>query len=283
MKYVNLSFLMTFFLLQSVFATHNRGGRIEAQYISDSSTYLITITTYTKTSSINADRPSLDSVYLGYNNINVVFHRNNLVDLPGDVRINKYQFTHTYPGPGTYLIHFTDPNRNANIQNIPNSVTIPFYLETELVIPQGPCIANTPQLFTEPIYVLPFGKDINIARTAFDYERDSLAYSLVPCMGSGGAPIAGYSMPLGVSINPFTGELKWDGSSMVNSGEFSIAVKIEKWRRASGPSIISLGYVIEDFSINVRYCNFELRFQYIRLSIKFRRFLFIFNITGFSI
>ncbi len=249
MKY----FILAFLFCLSVFTLTARiqSGRIEAQYNSGTSTYLVRITTYSKTSSFNSDRSFLDSVHLGYNNIVISVNRIAKINYPGDISLNKYEFLHTFPGPGNYLIHYSDLNSYSFV-NIPNSSPTVFYLETELVIPIGNCIANTPQIFMDPVFVFPCNRNVNIARTAFDFERDSLAYTLVSCKVDPVNTILGYYLPAGVSLNPVTGEFKWNGNSIADTGEFFFAVKIEKWRRAPASVMIPLGYVMEEFSLNIK-------------------------------
>src|SRR4051812_41880458 len=48
------------------------------------------------------------------------------------VKMNVYTIIHTYPGAGSYLIRTLDPNRNQGVHNIPNSVNLPFYIESKL-------------------------------------------------------------------------------------------------------------------------------------------------------
>src|SRR6185503_4864207 len=110
------SLLLFFFAVISATATHNRAGEITYEHLGDSSSlrYRVIIITYTKTSSIPADRPQLDSVYWG-DGTQSVFVRSSKVSLPNDVSRNTYINTHTYPGNGQYLIHFEDPNRNEGV------------------------------------------------------------------------------------------------------------------------------------------------------------------------
>ncbi|MEZ5198442.1 MAG: hypothetical protein R2764_19275 [Bacteroidales bacterium] len=54
---------------------------------------------------------------------------------PGnDIRRNVYKGQHTYVAGGIFTISVEDPNRNYGIVNIPNSVNIPFFIQSELVI-----------------------------------------------------------------------------------------------------------------------------------------------------
>ena len=131
-------FFLFFIAVKNSFATHNRAGEITYKWIGATSSelkYRVTITTYTKTTSVQADRPTLDSVYWGDSTPPEVFVRFSKVDLAGlNISVNTYVNEHTYAGNGTFVIHFTDPNRNSDVVNIPHSVNVPFYLESLLII-----------------------------------------------------------------------------------------------------------------------------------------------------
>ncbi len=111
-----------------------------------------TITTYTKTSS-PADRPEL-TLYWGDGDSSIIA-RSTIQDNfggPGtDIRKNTYVGYHTYPGPSVYKMFFEDPNRNGGVINIPNSIDIPFYVETQLVISAFLGFNNSPVLLQPPI------------------------------------------------------------------------------------------------------------------------------------
>ncbi len=66
-------------------------------------------------------------------------------------KINIYQGTWTYDGPGTYHLWMDDPDRMANINNVTGSVNVDFYLFTTIVANEftsgcvnSPVIANAP-------------------------------------------------------------------------------------------------------------------------------------------
>src|SRR5437868_6573863 len=107
------------------FATHNRAGEITYEVLDCATlTYRVTITTYTKycpaCNPVPPDRISLDSVYWGDSPIPTSFPRVAYYDLGDSIRKNIYVKTHNYNATGEYTISFTDPNRNADIVNIPN-------------------------------------------------------------------------------------------------------------------------------------------------------------------
>ncbi len=255
-KLFRFCLLFLFFLsIKTSFATHNRAGEITYQWIgADSSdlTYRVTITTFTKTSSFNADRPKLDSVYWGDGTSAVVFDRIQKINLANDISKNIYENTHTYLGNGIFKIHFTDPNRNANVVNIPNSVSVPFYLESILVISPFLGQNNSPILTNEPIDQGCTGRIFIHNPVAFDPDpKDSLSYELTICGGSNGAPIGSYSYPAASGsfiLNPVTGDLIWD--SPIDPGEYNVAFNIIQWRNGN-----NIGLVRRDMQILIQDCS----------------------------
>ena len=105
-------------------ATHNRAGEISYRHLYGL-TYEFTIITYTYTPS-PADRPQIE-IYWGDGTRSIV-DRTSKVNLGNDISRNTYITNHTYASMGNYRITFEDPNRNAGVINIPNSVYIPFLL-----------------------------------------------------------------------------------------------------------------------------------------------------------
>ncbi|HNV96564.1 MAG TPA: hypothetical protein PKG63_08825, partial [Bacteroidales bacterium] len=141
--------IIAFTLLSlSAWATHNRAGEIRYRHISGF-TYEITMVTYTYTLS-QADRPELE-VQWGDGTSSII-PRVSKIELPNDYyNKNTYIGTHTFPGPGIYKITMEDQNRNYGVRNIPNSVEVPFTIQTTLNI--NPTVGNnsTPVLTYPPI------------------------------------------------------------------------------------------------------------------------------------
>ena len=150
------------FLFFNAEATHNRAGEITYTQLDDL-TFEVTVTTYTKTSSVPADRDSLELCW-GDGSCEWVTRVNGPIgpggipqgdELPNDIKFNQYVATHTYPGRFTYIISMTDPNRNNDILNINMGASdqIAFHLSTKLVIlnPQFQGTNNSPVLLQAPI------------------------------------------------------------------------------------------------------------------------------------
>jgi gliding motility-associated-like protein len=233
-----------------VWATHNRAGEITYEQISQFY-YKVTITTYTKTSS-PADRPALD-IYWGDGTLSTLprdSYQDNFGGAGSDIRKNIYFGFHTYPGPSVYTIYFEDPNRNGGVVNIPNSINVPFYIESQLVISAALGFNNSPVLLQPPIDEGVVGEVFIHNANAYDPDGDSLSYELFICRGSGGLPIPGYAYPQAsnnFTLNPLTGDLVWD--SPIGCGEFNVAFLIREWRNG-----FNIGYVERDMQINI-LCN----------------------------
>jgi gliding motility-associated-like protein len=237
-------------LTGTALATHNRAGEITYERITNYY-YKVTITTYTKTSA-PADRPELD-IFWG-DGTSSTLPRNSYQDNfggPGsDVRRNLYTGYHNYPGPSTYTIYFEDPNRNGGVVNIPNSVDVPFYVESQLVISAFLGFNNSPILLQPPLDEGTIGQVFIHNPNAYDPDGDSLAYQLIVCKGAGGLPIPGYTFPVAsnsFTLDAVTGDLVWD--SPVNCGEFNVAFLIKEYRNG-----VQIGYVERDMQI-VIHCN----------------------------
>lgn len=243
-----------FFLVLSISitaqATHNRAGEITYERLGQF-VYRATITTYTKTSS-PADRPELE-LFWG-DGTSSILPRTSIQDQfggPGsDIRRNIYTGVHTYPGPSVYTMYFEDPNRNGGVINIPNSINVPFYVESQLIISAFLGFNNSPLLLQPPIDQGVVGQPFVHNPNAYDPDGDSLSYDLIPCKGAGGVSIGGYSFPqasTSFELDSITGDLKW--LNPVNCGEYNIAILIREWRNG-----VQIGFVERDMQVNIS-CN----------------------------
>lgn len=241
-------YILVFLLSTSAFATHNRAGEITFTHISGL-TYEVTVTTYTKDSS-PADRPELEIRWGDSSPLDSIPRVNGSGQLLGnDIKKNVYRAQHTYPGPNPapYTISIEDPNRNADVLNIPNSVNVVFYLETKLWINPFVGINNSPVLLNPPIDNACVGEIYVHNPGAVDADGDSLYYSLQESLREGGQSIPNYQYPNAssfITINSFTGDLIWD--SPVNVGEHNVAILIEEFRDG-----VKIGSILRDMQITV--------------------------------
>ena len=239
------------------FATHNRAGEITYKHVSGF-TYEFTITTYTKVSGVSADA---DRSRLGISWGDGTFDsldRLSQVFLLADIKQNKYVGIHTYPGPFTYVVGASDPNRIDNIININNSVNTLFYLEDTVKILDPNIIGfnNSPQLLNPPIAFGNVGQIFTHNPNAFDPDGDSLSFSITSPLQASGLPVSGYSPPdliapgpnNQISINQKTGEFTWN--SPQRAGIYNIVILIREYRGG-----ILIGTVIRDLQIIVDATN----------------------------
>lgn len=255
------SFVLLFFGAQ---ATHNRAGEITYRWLGGL-TYEVTITTYAKLSA-QADRCEL-TINWGDNTSDVLFRSNGIqgqggcptgrgVVLVNDIRLNIYKGTHTYPSAGAYTIFFQDPNRNMGVRNIPNSVNVPFYVQSELFISAGLGGNSSPILSNPPIDDGCLNRIFKHNAGAYDMDGDSLAYRLVSCRTTAGVVLNTTYDPTFVSdsieINAVTGDLTWDVPR--NLGEYNFAILIEEWRR-TGNGTFLIGTVTRDMQVTINSCR----------------------------
>jgi gliding motility-associated-like protein len=234
-------FLLVFFFAQAspLMATHNRAGEITFEQIGPL-TLKVTITTYTKSSSVAADRDSL-LIEWGDGSSQVVPRSNGRgQELGNDIKLNLYIAEHTYPGRSTYTLRMTDPNRNGGILNLnpPSSDAIQFFLETQFTFlnQQFQGSNSSPVLLQPPIDFGILGQPFVHNPNAYDPDGDSLAYELIVPQQGPGEVVPNYFFPNqiapgannNISLNSRTGEFRWD--SPQRAGEYSIAMRIYEFR-----------------------------------------------------
>lgn len=227
-------------------ATHNRAGEITFRHIAGLK-YEVTINTYTEIGGSQADRPFLPIDWGDNSGPDSIARQPNPVQITSAIQRNVYIKTHEFAGPGRYILAVEDPNRNAGINNIPNSVAVPFYIESELVIDAFAGHNNSVKLLNAPIDFACVGFPFVHNPSAYDPDGDSLAFSLVEPKGFNGVVIPGYTFPAaanGLTIDPLTGELVWDYP--LTSGEYNVAILVEEYKNG-----IRVGEVLRDMQITV--------------------------------
>ncbi len=253
-----------------LWATHNIAGEITVRCIGGLQ-YEVTVATYTNTQS-PADRCEL-TISWGDNTFSIAPRtngvQNNICPNAGDgfdlvssgypfTKQNLYKQIHNYPGQGTYTISIIDPNRVAGINNIQNSVNIPFYLETTFTIDPNIGCNSTPILTTFPLDKACVGHCFYHNPGAYDPDNDSLSYSIGPCLDTLGNPLVGWLMPIGgsVVIDAVTGDLSW--CSPTAQGKYNLVIYIDEWRTMPNGLRVKIGTVLRDFNIDVsQSCNNE--------------------------
>ncbi len=250
MQAKRLIWLISLFLCSwELHATHQRAAEITYRWI-QGLTYEITITMYTYTPSPADDVRTSLPIRWGDNTMSDI-PRITFQSLPENYTLNVYQMNHTFPGNGSYVISVEDPNRNFGVVNIPNSVNVPIYVESTLVINTFLGENNSVQLLNAPIDQGCVGKTYVHNPSAYDPDNDSLSFALVNCRGSQGLEIPGYTLPmasLSFSIDSQTGDLVWD--TPILQGEYNVAFEITEWRNGT-----KIGSVVRDMQILIGACN----------------------------
>jgi hypothetical protein len=235
-----------------VFASHQRAAEISYRHVTGL-IYEAKIVTYTYTPS-PADRPTLD-IYWGDGTYSTLI-RTQKTYLPDNITLNVYEYKpevgantnrHTYESSGTYTLYMEDPNRNYGIVNIPNSVNVPLYVESQLVINPFLGYNNSPILLNPPVETGCIGKVYYHNPGAYDSDGDSLSYRLVNCKTTGGIDIPGFSQPAAshsFSIHPVSGDVKWE--TPIIQGKYNIALVIDEWRGG-----VRIGYMTRDMLIEI--------------------------------
>lgn len=243
-----LIILFSLLLAGQAWATHNRAGEITYRHLGGNQ-YEATITTYTVPTS-PADRSELPLDW-GDGNIDTLFRSNGggfgEIIQPG-IKMNKYVGIHTYQSLGTYCLSMEDPNRNGGVVNIPNSVDVPFYIQSCLTISPFTGDNSSPVLLNPPIDLACVGEIFEHNPGAWDEDGDSLSYELVTCLGLDGFPIDGYDIPNGVTIDGFTGDMVWQVP--LQTGEFNYAIRINEWRNG-----VLVGHILRDMQVDVLNCD----------------------------
>ncbi|MBK9732336.1 MAG: gliding motility-associated C-terminal domain-containing protein [Chitinophagaceae bacterium] len=257
-----LSVVFSLVFFSNANATHNRAGEIIYKHLSGF-TYQATIITYTKESSVAADRDSLEIVW-GDNTRDTLARSNgggNGVYIGNDIKYNEYTGVHTYPGMGSYVLSMTDPNRITDIININggNSVNEPFYIEDTLKIPDPQFYAfnSSPILLNPPI---DFGNAFQTFihnPNAYDPDGDSLTFEFIVPRKGASLPVQNYVDPNQIpgtpagqtfTIDHATGEVVW--STPIFCDIYNFAILIKEFRKG-----ICIGTMVRDMEVIVNCTN----------------------------
>ncbi len=252
-------------------ATHNRAGEISVEQVGDctqSLTVRATITTYTKASSVQADRDSLQLCW-GDGDCIWVYRANGPAGpggflqgelLENDTKRNVYIGVHTYEARSTYVISMTDPNRNGGILNVnfPNSEQIMFHIQTTYTFPnpQFQGCNDTPVLLQPPIDIGCVGQRFIHNVNAYDRDGDSLSYEFITPLQSVGMEVPNYNFPDEIrpgpmntlTIDEVTGDIVWDAPQQ--AGEYNLAMIIIEYRQG-----IPIDTIIRDMQILIEECD----------------------------
>ncbi len=259
-KILSLSYLCAITLLS--YGTHNLAGEITYRHISGL-TYEFTFNIYADGTSQAIDRKEITVDWGPHTKLDTITlnSETQVTTTPFPILKRVWKARHTFPAPSeTYTISVEDPNRNANIINMSNSINIPFTILTELTIPAfAGNENNSVQLRNDPIDRACAGIPFIYNPGAFDPDGlDSISYKLAASKAGRNTDATNFSFPLAsnsFSINSTTGDLRWDVP--LQSGLYNVAIVITEFRRLSPNGVpIKIGSVLRDIQIAVEgNCN----------------------------
>ncbi len=245
MKRFFLITFLIFFSLVSLYAVNIRSIDITYSQISNL-TYKFTITVYIFTPAHVVDTYDIS---WGDGTTGVV-HKDTIINLPNDISQCIYKGVHTFNAPYTYKVSLKYYSRPGSILNIPNSVSIPYYVETIVVINPFLGSNNSPVLLNPPIDNACMNNIYIYNPGVYDADGDSISYKLIPCKDGDGNDIPGYTYPgasSSFSIDSISGDIIWD--SPIHKGRYDIAILIEEWRNG-----VKIGSIMRDMIIYVVSC-----------------------------
>ena len=248
-----LLFLILILTSTLTYATHTYGGYINYTHVSNR-TYEITITLIQDAFSPAITRDEIEINY-GDNSVPDTITRSSIIQLPNsnfNLTKSEYITQHTFNGAGIFRITVEDPNRASNILNLPNSVTIPIFLETSIQItPSSDVQNNSPTINSNMVVYSQSNKDFRFNLAANDKDGDFLTYQLVKSKGSNGIGANGYSIPDGCSIDLINGEFRWDSPSSPSvEGFYQFTVEITECRNDRLISKTNVDYAIYNSASN---------------------------------
>ncbi|MCB0803244.1 MAG: gliding motility-associated C-terminal domain-containing protein [Flavobacteriales bacterium] len=230
-----------------IHATHNRAGEITYKHLFGLR-YEITVTIFADPNSNAIARKEIEINWGDNTGLDSLVVSNQVDVIPGLIKKRQWKAEHTFPGPGTYNISVTDPNRNGGVDNIENSSTVPFYVESLLkIFPFSGIYNDSPVLLNDPIDDACLGQTFIHNPGAVDPDGDSLAYEISQSLGLAGNIAPGYVFPPAsnrIYVNAITGDLIWENPTEI--GIYNIAIIIKEYRNG-----VLIGKILRDLQIVV--------------------------------
>lgn len=242
MKKYSLILATTILIHFSANATHSIGGDITAKCIFGH-IYRLTFTYYERISS-PADRDTIEMIVSdstsGFSQSIIVGFSSTVYFAP-DVNKRIFDTVFVFPDVGDYEISVEDPNRTDGVVNIPNSVNVPFFNVCKIHVD---LFNSSPVFLNDPIIYVQQGVPFTYNPLPYDENDDSLSWSLVVPLGSGGAPIPGYTFPSSdFAIDSVTGQVSFLPQTL---GKFCFVVQVNEYKNN-----VFIGFIRRDMMIYV--------------------------------
>ncbi|MEN7548887.1 gliding motility-associated C-terminal domain-containing protein [Rapidithrix thailandica] len=249
-------------------ASHIRAGDLTARRAPDGDnlTYIFTVMLYRDTEGVE---PSPGEIRFGDGSEMAIvdFVSLGLID-NGQTEVLRYEVRHSFPSAGMYKVSFYQRDRNQGVNNMSNSGSTPFYIESSFLISPTLGYNASPTLLMPPIEKATIGQRYIHNPGAFDAEGDSIAYEITICKRGpaingepryvdrytfpnhsnwSSATEEGQTPPI-LSLNPITGDLIWDAPGV--PGEYNVAFYINEYRNG-----VLISQVNRDMQIIVEDCD----------------------------
>ena len=251
MKKLLFSLLIFCCIARITSATHLRAGQITVHQLpGEERTCLIKVTVYTNTNSsvlFGGRNDEEDILNFGDGQSMLIPEQHNEIrfDLGMYIGMASFEVVHTFPSYGSFLISYSEPNRNEGILNMSNSTNMRFYTETFITLSPGE-LYETPTPLLDPIFhgVVHFDYSESLACT--DANNYTLYYQLITPQQSRHESVLNYKFPENISLDPISGLLTWDTEfqGFYPAGEFSFAVRILQIKDNR-----IVGYIVRDFQL----------------------------------
>lgn len=214
-------------------------------------TYEASIVTYTKISS-PVDRNALTIAWGDGSSETVTRTNQEVVEI--DLKKNTYTKRHTYTNHGVYTISMEDSTRTQGVLNINggNSGGFPFYIESQLVIPNLGDYNNSIELLNHPILTATLGQVFSYTPAAYDKDGDILYFALATPKVNSNNAVSGYQQVTDIgpgannqfSFDAKTGNFRWNSPQQI--GLYTITLRISECRNGK-----MVGTTLVDYQIRV--------------------------------
>jgi hypothetical protein len=247
MKKLLLSLILGLGLTNYASASHMMGGQITVEHVSGMD-YRVVYTAYRDMTGIPiaqvASISFVDSV--SGTSFIVPIHYDSLVTVlvPG-VEEYVYDSIVTFPNAGTWYISYEECCRNAAILNMSSPASESHHFYSIVLIDST---NSTPVFLNPPIVMAQENVPFYYNPLPFDFDGDSIAWSLDVPLSSNGVPVAGYVLPSSDSLVPFnmdplTGEITFLPNLL---GHFQVSVRVKEYRNG-----IQIGEITRDMQLIV--------------------------------
>lgn len=233
-------------------ATHLRCGYISVKRLSTSNlSCKITLTVFVNSGSPIAFGNGLLS--FGDSSVPVLIPEGSVVnrpDLGPNIGMATFSVDHIYPGPGQYIIGYTETSRNAGIINVDNSISTEFYTETVINLDPFLGLFDTPDFLVDPFFIAKLGSNLSLSVGAFSSEDFIITYELSTPLRNKSIAVNNYRLPESFKINPHNGLITWDTRYLDGyyAGEYLFAIKIHLSKYIDG-NLYRLCTMLRDFQI----------------------------------